>query len=238
MPFSNAIKEKAMVACGRSCCICHKYCGNNMEVHHIKPHAEGGSDTFENAIPLCFDCHAEVGQYNSKHPKGIKFTESELVQHRDNWYSIVKMGTTKAKEPSNNQDIIITRQKDYEKIKLFCIRSGRELLNCIEGTYAIEYSHDEPASRNEAAALGHFIDVVLGLIDWVHDASPSELIMQGFDLNEEIKALDDMGFLVFCARENRKISGGVKPPAPFPILLLSICRLSNPDIIIDKENQE
>ena len=27
-------KEDAMIACGRHCCICHKFCGNKMEVHH------------------------------------------------------------------------------------------------------------------------------------------------------------------------------------------------------------
>lgn len=35
MAFSEDIKTRTMVACGRCCCICHKFCGNNMEVHHI-----------------------------------------------------------------------------------------------------------------------------------------------------------------------------------------------------------
>ena len=45
MAFNEEIKRIAMVACGRKCCICHKFCGNNMEVHHIKAHADGGEDT-------------------------------------------------------------------------------------------------------------------------------------------------------------------------------------------------
>lgn len=49
-----------------------------MEVHHIKAHADSGSDTFNNAIPLCFDCNAEVHQYDSKHPKGINFLKKNL----------------------------------------------------------------------------------------------------------------------------------------------------------------
>lgn len=76
--FSDDIKLKAMITCGRRCCICHKFCGNNMEVHHIKAKADGGPDTFENAIPLCFDCHAMVRQYDPKHPKGIKFLKRNL----------------------------------------------------------------------------------------------------------------------------------------------------------------
>ena len=90
MAFSEDVRIRALVSCGRSCCICHKFCGNNMEIHHIKAKADGGDDSFENAIPLCFDCHAEVRQYDSRHPKGIKFSEKELVLHRDNWYEKVK----------------------------------------------------------------------------------------------------------------------------------------------------
>ena len=90
MPFSEDIKIKALVSCGRKCCICHKFCGNNMEIHHIKAKADGGDDSFGNAIPLCFDCHAEVRQYDPRHPKGIKFSEKELILHRDNWYKKIK----------------------------------------------------------------------------------------------------------------------------------------------------
>lgn len=54
------------------------------------PHADDGEDTFENCIPLCLDCHAEVGAYDPKHPKGRRFTPSELKMHRNRWYEKVK----------------------------------------------------------------------------------------------------------------------------------------------------
>lgn len=78
MGFSQKIKEDIMVACGRHCCLCHKFCGLKIEIHHIKPQSEGGSDTLENAIPLCFDCHADMRSYDAKHPKGTKYTEKEF----------------------------------------------------------------------------------------------------------------------------------------------------------------
>jgi 5-methylcytosine-specific restriction endonuclease McrA len=87
MGFSYTVSEKALLSCSRHCCLCHKFCGVKIELHHIKKRAEGGEDTFENCIPLCFDCHAEVKAYNSKHPKGRKFTENELKKHRDLWYT-------------------------------------------------------------------------------------------------------------------------------------------------------
>ena len=83
-----------MLACGRRCCLCHKFSGVGMECHHISPKAKGGADTFENCIPLCFDCHAEVGHYTDEHPKGTKFSPAELQGHRDRWYATIADGKT------------------------------------------------------------------------------------------------------------------------------------------------
>jgi len=61
-----------------------------MELHHIVQKADGGEDSFRNCIPLCFDCHADVKAYNPRHPKGRKYTDSELIRHRNRWYEKVK----------------------------------------------------------------------------------------------------------------------------------------------------
>ncbi len=96
MPFPHKVAERALLDCGRHCCVCHKFCGFKIELHHIKPRSEEGEDTYDNCIPLCFDCHAEVKAYNPKHPKGRQYTESELRGHRDRWYKKVEgsQGTT------------------------------------------------------------------------------------------------------------------------------------------------
>ena len=86
MPFPKAVKEQAAVACNRCCCICHEFKGIKLEFHHIKQEADGGENTFENCIPLCFDCHADMGGVSSKHPKGNSYSEKELRMHRDKWY--------------------------------------------------------------------------------------------------------------------------------------------------------
>jgi 5-methylcytosine-specific restriction endonuclease McrA len=83
MGFSADVAEKALLDCGRSCCICHRFRGMKTELHHIIQKSEGGADTYDNCIPLCFDCHAEVKAYNPKPPKGRQYTNSELKQHRD-----------------------------------------------------------------------------------------------------------------------------------------------------------
>lgn len=85
--WSIAVKEEALVACGRRCCICHAFCGVNIELHHIDAESNGGPSTLDNCIPLCFNCHADVGHYNSRHPKGTKYSPGELRRHRDTWFT-------------------------------------------------------------------------------------------------------------------------------------------------------
>lgn len=92
MGFSQSVKERAYIASARRCCVCKKFAGRNIEVHHITQKADGGEDSFDNAIPLCFDCHAEAGHYNPRHPKGAKYMPSELRAHRDSWYKVVADG--------------------------------------------------------------------------------------------------------------------------------------------------
>lgn len=86
MPFPQIIREEALVACGRHCCLCHRFVGVKIECHHIEPESNGGDDSLSNCMPLCFDCHAEVQHYNPQHPKGTSFRPSELRAHRDSWF--------------------------------------------------------------------------------------------------------------------------------------------------------
>ena len=58
----------------------------NIEVHHLVPEGEGGSNDIDNAIPLCFDCHSEVMRYNDQHPRGTKYKLDELRTRRDQVY--------------------------------------------------------------------------------------------------------------------------------------------------------
>lgn len=60
MPFSKEIREDALVASARHCCVCHRSKGVKVEVHHIVPTSQGGTDDFDNAVVLCFDCHADA----------------------------------------------------------------------------------------------------------------------------------------------------------------------------------
>ena len=84
--FDNKTKIKCLLCCDRHCCLCDKQCSTNIEIHHIIPKSKREDNSFGNAIPLCFDCHAEVQSYNDKHPKGNKYQEEELRSRRNQIY--------------------------------------------------------------------------------------------------------------------------------------------------------
>lgn len=88
MSFNKDNASDILAKCHRRCCVCHRFCGIKMELHHIDHKADGGSDDIENAIPLCFECHAEVNHYNNTHPRGRKFTKEELISHKNQWLEI------------------------------------------------------------------------------------------------------------------------------------------------------
>ncbi|MGO9020866.1 MAG: HNH endonuclease [Syntrophobacteraceae bacterium] len=82
--FHPSVVESVLIKCRRHCCVCGQWCGQKIEVHHI---GSSDDDSEDNAIALCFDCHADVGHYNPKHPKGRKYSISELKKLRDLTYS-------------------------------------------------------------------------------------------------------------------------------------------------------
>ncbi len=98
MGFSDKVQAEALAACERRCCICHNFCGTKMTLHHIVQRADGGDDSFDNCIPLCLNCHEDMGKPDPRHVTGKHYTERELRLHRDNWYESVRNAREGIKE--------------------------------------------------------------------------------------------------------------------------------------------
>ncbi len=69
------VKKKAMF----QCCRCHLL---GVDVHHIIPQKDKGSDDISNAAPLCQNCHDQFGDNPNK--------RKEITQMRDNWNETVE----------------------------------------------------------------------------------------------------------------------------------------------------
>lgn len=111
--FSGKIVKDLMVKSARHCCVCHKTARRDLEIHHIIPKSQGGEDTYENAIVLCFECHSAAGHYNPKHSKGTKLSPVELIHHREKWYTMVQENKIKPR-PEYNTKLIIVKENSNE----------------------------------------------------------------------------------------------------------------------------
>lgn len=97
MPFSDDTKARMFIKSARLCCLCFKQCGTNIEAAHIIDEHAGGPNDEDNGIPVCLDCHQEMGAYNDKHPKGNKLRPKELKGRRNHVYRLVETGVIHAR---------------------------------------------------------------------------------------------------------------------------------------------
>lgn len=77
MSFTESLKAKVRRKAHLSCCLCKAI---GVEVHHLIPQELGGSDSEENAVPLCPSCHEAYGA----NPQKRKF----IREARDLWFEI------------------------------------------------------------------------------------------------------------------------------------------------------
>lgn len=79
MAFKKKEVEELLAKTGRRCCICGLL--HRIQVHHIIPMEEDGSDDIDNAITLCPNCHDEVHSYAPGRTTR-KYSVSELKLQR------------------------------------------------------------------------------------------------------------------------------------------------------------
>lgn len=80
MPFSEELKKVIRNRAAFRCCMCQTF---PVEIHHIVPQAEGGSDEEQNAAPLCPNCHTIHG--------GNPETQKKIREMRDHWYKVASV---------------------------------------------------------------------------------------------------------------------------------------------------
>ncbi|OGL62123.1 hypothetical protein A3E97_03940 [Candidatus Uhrbacteria bacterium RIFCSPHIGHO2_12_FULL_47_12] len=107
MPFSEKLKLEVKHKAAFSCCRCREI---GIDIHHILPQSEGGSDDFENAAPLCQNCHDRFGANPEK--------RKEIRQMRDWWFDVVKekYGSGQEKFEKINELILQMEKTQGEKL--------------------------------------------------------------------------------------------------------------------------
>ena len=80
MGFIIKQAEQLLVDTGRRCCLCPTL--HQVQLHHITPKEEGGTDDIDNAISLCPNCHDMVHKGYATGSISRSYSTSELKLHR------------------------------------------------------------------------------------------------------------------------------------------------------------
>lgn len=89
MPIPQHLVDQLLSDCGRRCCICRRFQPLSLQMHHIQPQADGGTDAPDNLIALCLNCHSSV---HTKAGMARNFTFDELKLHKSNIIAAVRDG--------------------------------------------------------------------------------------------------------------------------------------------------
>lgn len=111
MSFPENLKEQIRKRAMFRCCRCQSI---GIDVHHVIPQKDGGSDDFDNAAPLCQNCHDQFGDNPNK--------RKEIRQMRNHWYETVA-------QMYPNQTIVSMSMLGEINEKLEKIEKGQEDLS-------------------------------------------------------------------------------------------------------------
>ncbi len=131
MGFNQKQAEQLLADTARRCCICGTI--HSVQLHHIIPREDGGTDEIDNSIPLCPNCHDEVhGRYASGRTTR-PYSANELKLHRQRTIQSVakEQAWSPEKLPLEEDKALILFYAQCLDRPAFRMRTGPEM--CFEG---------------------------------------------------------------------------------------------------------
>ena len=160
MCFAESLKVKIRKRADFRCCWCRRLSDSyTVDIHHIVPPAEGGSNTEDNAAPLCPNCHRTHGA-NPQMRKQIR-------ERRDVWYEICAKRIAVSTEPKEISDTLQNPaiKEDVERI---AVRNASYVLGVSERCMQSSLEHSRYSFVRE-----EFVHplIVRELLGWLSDAT-------------------------------------------------------------------
>lgn len=100
MDFTEEIKKIIRKRAMFKCCFCQSL---DIEIHHIQPEKDGGSNDISNGAPLCSNCHERFGNDPNKRKR--------IIEARNNWHEIVEKMYPDNREVGRLENISIKLEK-------------------------------------------------------------------------------------------------------------------------------
>ena len=180
-------------------------------------------NSYNNLILLCKNHHKMIDDqfetYTAKLLRIVKLNHEKWVKEKLNEI-----------EKQYNTPSIKRIDKNIPKL-LIRIKTGKELLHLLVGTYGFNFDYDNLDTEEEYENVRYFFQLVEDYTDIYSDFEIGDKIKTAFIMDKEIKNIEDNGFYIFGARENQLLVGGTGPAENWPIFHLYILKKTNPEII-------
>lgn len=145
-----------------------------------------------------------------------------------------KWVATALSESEGTPPIRLRRIKENIPTYLARLRSGRDIMNAVQGALSGLLDHDELKSEAEVTLVGGFLQEVSDWLDLADELEAGDRVRAAFGLNRSLEEVEQAGFMVFGGREVQRIEGGVGAPSDWPLAIIRVVRASNPEIIVAK----
>jgi hypothetical protein len=112
----QAVADMILFAADHTCCKCRE--SREVDIHHID--GDPSNNAWENLIPLCLNCHSEVGKTGGR---GRKYGKYELYLTREDWFEVVakqrqKRSMSTRKSASSSTTNVLSAQACMEVRKI------------------------------------------------------------------------------------------------------------------------
>ncbi len=173
-------------------------------------------DDYDNLILLCTNDHTRIDSlteiYDKEKLKKIKFDHEEWVK------------ATLSIDP-----LYFTNDK-FKVISLKRMKTGKELVSIFDGSHATLF--DDSTINSKENIIPDLFDNLKEYVEVFDLMSFKEKAVLGDDLDETIKEIEQLGFLLFAIKRKFK-TGGNKDSLPlnFVLATLVIVESNNPGIV-------
>ena len=178
---------------------------------------EDGYDSYKNLILLCKNHHKTIDELWET------FTVDILRKMKTTHEKWVRAALDNAKEGKT----------DPVK-KLPRITTGKQIVEIILNVHAYQFDHDEFQSQEEADFVSDFLQNIQdwGEVSGFGDFEIGKQAQLAFDLNKEIKELEDRGFFIFGERKKSRMTNDNKDDlGSWNIAFIAVMRKDNPSIV-------
>lgn len=175
-------------------------------------------DDFENLLLLCANDHKRVDTLIDI------YSVDKLVNLKKSHEEWVK--STLSVDP-------MTFTNDKFKISsLKKVESGSELIKLVDGAHAFMLDNDNLKSKEEVQVIPPLLDLLKEYGDVLNMMSFTEKAELGLELDETIKEIENLGFLIFGHKRNVRLRNELKEDmSRWDMTTIVIVRNDNPGII-------